>query len=185
MNNAQNVCRSEDSLLLVMDVQERLVPHIFEKERVVENCRRLIQTAKILGIPTLLTEQYPQGLGPAVKEIREVLADAAPFEKVSFSCCGHAPLVERLEALGRKSAILCGVEAHVCVMQTALELLGRDCLPYVVRDAISSRTERNWEAAVARMGQAGAVITTTEMVAFELLRRAATDEFRQILPLFR
>ena len=185
MNISQALCRREDSVLLVLDVQERLLPHVFEKERVVENCRRLIRTAEILEIPTLLTEHYPQGLGPTVGEIKELLPETVAIEKVSFSCCGHPPFIEALEALGKRSVIFCGMEAHVCVMQTVLELLGREYSPYVVRDAISSRREANWETAVARMREAGAAIATTEMVAFELLRSSATEEFRQVLPLFR
>jgi len=181
----QELCPREDSLLLVVDVQERLLPHIFEKERVLENCRRLIQTANVLGVPILLTEQYPQGIGRTVKEITDLLPGAEPIEKVSFSCCGDPAFLERLAALGKRTVIVCGIEAHVCITQTTLELLAGGYFPYVVGDAISSRTRENWEAGVARMQQAGATLGSTEMVAFELLRRAATDEFRQILSLFR
>ena len=185
MENKGELCPREDSLLLVLDVQERVLPHVFRKETVVNNCQKLIQVARILAIPTLLTEHYPQGLGTTVKEVKELLPDIVPIEKVSFSCCGHPPFIERLAAVGKKAIIVCGVEAHVCVMQTALDLLGRNYLPFVVQDAISSRTEENWKAAVARLTQAGAMLVTTEMITFELLRKAPSEEFRQVLPLFR
>jgi nicotinamidase-related amidase len=171
--------------LVVVDIQERLLPAIFENERVVRNARRLIQGAAVLKIPVLATEQYRKGLGPTVEDVAKVIPGFAPLEKLAFSACGAAEFVAALAARNISEVILCGIEAHVCVTQTCLDLLDRGSRVFVVADAISSRTPENYRFGVDRMRSSGAVIVSTEMVLFELLKQAGTPEFKEILPLVK
>ena len=171
--------------LVVVDIQERLLPAIFEKERVVQNAVRLAKGAAILGVPVLVTEQYRKGLGGTVPELAAAIADFAPVEKLEFSACGATGFTAALETNQVTQAILCGIEAHVCVTQTCLDLLARGLRVFVVADAVSSRTPENYQFGINRMRSAGAVIVSTEMVIFELLGRAGTEEFKQILPLVK
>jgi nicotinamidase-related amidase len=171
--------------LVVVDIQERLLPAIFENERVVQNARRLIQGAAVLQIPVLATEQYRKGLGPTVEDVAKVIPGFAPLEKVAFSACGAAEFVAALASRNTSDVILCGIEAHVCVTQTCLDLLDRGSRVFVVADAISSRTAENYRFGVDRMRSSGAVIVSTEMVLFELLQQAGTPEFKEILPLVK
>lgn len=171
--------------LLVIDFQERLVPAIFAKERVVANALRLIRGAQVMGLPVFATEQYRKGLGATVPEIAEAMTGVAPIEKTAFSACGAPGLTEALRARGVTDVLMTGIEAHVCVCQTALDLLALGFRPFVVADATSSRTAENHQAGVARMRQAGATVVSTEMALFELIERAGTEEFKQILPLVR
>jgi nicotinamidase-related amidase len=168
---------------VVIDIQERLLPAIHEKERVVANTVRLVKGAVILGLPTVVTEQYRKGLGPTVPEVAAAVPGFAPMEKLAFSSCGAEGFVAVLEAKGIRDVILCGIEAHVCVTQTCLDLLARGFRAFIVADALSSRTPENHRAGVERMRDAGAIIVSTEMILFELLGRAGTAEFKQILPL--
>jgi nicotinamidase-related amidase len=170
---------------VVIDLQERLLPAIFEKERVTDNAARLARGAAILGIPTLATEQYRRGLGPTVPELAQAIASFAPLEKMAFSACGAPAFLAALAQHKVQTALLCGIEAHVCVSQTCLDLLERGTQVFVAADAVSSRTAENWRLGLDRMRQAGAVIVSTEMALFEWLGQAGTDEFRQILPLVK
>jgi nicotinamidase-related amidase len=171
--------------LVVVDVQEHLLPAIFEQQRVVQNTLRLIQGAAVLRVPVFATEQYRKGLGPTVPEVAAAIPGFAPMEKVAFSACGAAGFIPALKARKVSEAILCGIEAHVCVSQTCLDLLGRGFRVFVVADAVSSRTPENYRFGVDRMRAAGAVIVSTEMVLFELLEQAGTAEFKQILTLIK
>jgi nicotinamidase-related amidase len=171
--------------LVVVDVQERLLPAIFEKERVVQNTVRLIQGAIILQVPILATEQYRKGLGATVAEVAAAIPGFAPLEKLAFSACGAAGFVSALRKRKVSAIILCGIEAHVCVTQTCLDLLEKGFRVFVVADAVSSRTAENYRLGVDRMTAAGAVIVSTEMVLFELLERAGTAEFKEILALVK
>lgn len=171
--------------LLVVDIQERLLPAISGKERVVENSLRLIRGAAILGLPIFATEQYRKGIGPTVPEVAAAIPGFAPLEKITFSACGADGLMEALQAKGVVDVLLCGVEAHVCVCQTCLDLLEKGLRPFVVADAVSSRTLDNHQLGVERMREAGAVVVSTEMALFELLERAGTDEFKRILALVK
>ena len=166
-------------------MQERLLPAIFEKERVVQNTLRLIQGAGVLRVPVFATEQYRKGLGPTVPEVAAAIPGFAPMEKVAFSACGAAGFIPALKTKEVSEAILCGIEAHVCVSQTCLDLLDRGFRVFVVADAVSSRTPENYSFGVDRMRAAGAVIVSTEMVLFELLEQAGTAEFKQILTLIK
>jgi nicotinamidase-related amidase len=171
--------------LVVVDVQERLLPAIFEKERVLENTLRLIRGAGVLQVPVIATEQYRKGLGPTVPEVAAAIPGFAPMEKVAFSACGAAGFVPALREKKASDVVLCGIEAHVCVLQTCLDLLDEGFRVFVASDAVSSRTPGNARLGLNRMHAAGAVIASTEMVLFELLEKAGTDEFKQVLALVK
>ena len=171
--------------LVVVDVQERLLPAIFEHQRVVQNTVRLIQGAAILRVPIFATEQYRKGLGPTVSEVAAAIPGFAPIEKLAFSACGAAGFIPALRKKRVSEPILCGIEAHVCVSQTCLDLLDKGLRVFVAADAVSSRTQENYRFGLDRMRAAGAVSVSTEMVLFELLERAGTDEFKQILALVK
>jgi len=171
--------------LVVIDIQERLLPMIFESERVVRNAVRLIKGARALGIPVLVTEQYKKGLGATTAAVAAEIADLPLMEKMAFSACGAAGFEKALKAKKISDVILCGIEAHVCVSQTCIDLLDKGFRVFVVVDAMSSRTTDNHFIAVERMRDAGGVVASTEMVLFELLEKAGTDEFKQILALVK
>jgi nicotinamidase-related amidase len=171
--------------LVVVDMQERLLPAISEKERVLQNVLRLVQGAAILRVPVFATEQYRKGLGPTVPEVASAIPGFAPLEKVAFSACGATGFIPALKRKKVSDAILCGIEAHVCVSQTCLDLLDRGFRVFVAADAVSSRTPENYRAGLDRMSAAGAVIVSTEMVLFEMLGQAGTAEFKQILALVK
>jgi len=171
--------------LIVVDIQEKFVPVIHELPRLIQNSLRLINGAAILRVPIFATEQYRKGLGATVPEITAAIPGFAPMEKCTFSCCGAQGFVEGLWAKGVEDVMLCGIEAHVCVCQTCIDLVNEGFRPFVVADAISSRTPENHQLGVERMRDAGAVIVSTEMILFELLERAGTDEFKRILKLVR
>jgi nicotinamidase-related amidase len=181
---SRRLARSK-AVLVVVDVQARLLPAIFEKERVVQNAVRLIKGATILGVPVLATEQYRKGLGPTVAEVAAAIPGFAPLEKVAFSACGAGGFSAALKATRASDAILCGIEAHVCVTQTCLDLLDQGMRVFVPADAVSSRTQENSRLGVERMAAAGAVIASTEMMLFELLGEAGTAEFKQVLELVK
>ncbi len=171
--------------LVVVDIQERLLPTMCEPERVVANTVRLCRGASVLGVPVFATEQYRKGLGPTVPRVAEAIAGFAPREKLAFSACGAEGFLPALRARKITDAILCGIEAHVCVTQTCLDLLDGGLRVFVVADAISSRTAENCRIGLERMQAAGAVAVSTEMVLFELLERAGTEEFKQVLGLVK
>ena len=185
--------RRDQSVLLVVDVQERLLPAIDGQEGVLAAAGRMVRAAEILGIPIICTEQYPRGLGPTVEPLRSLVGAKRTREKVAFSCCGAEGLLDELGGLGRPSldgarggepvepqVIVAGIEAHVCVQQTVLDLLAAGYRTYVAADAVSSRYPVDRDVALARMRQAGAVVTTTESVMFEWLEVAGTPEFKQV-----
>ena len=171
--------------LVVVDVQGKLAQLMLDKETLFKNIRILIQAAKILEIPILWCQQVPAALGPTVPEIAELLAGTEPIDKASFSCAGHAPFNAKLEALGRKQVLLCGIETHVCVYQTAMDLLVRGFEVTVVADAVSSRTADNKQIALTRLAAEGAAIASTEMALFELLGTAKHPQFKPIAKLVK
>ena len=179
------VIRRADSLLLVVDIQQKLAPAIHDSERVIANSVRLLEGARQLGVPAFVSEQYIKGLGPSLEAIRTAAVDARFFEKTHFSCAAEPGVIDLLRAAKRPQIILTGTEAHVCVLQTAFGLLAAGFEVYLVADAASSRTPENRSAAVERMRAAGIGIVTTEMVLFEWLHQAGTDDFRQLLPLIK
>lgn len=171
--------------LVLIDVQEKLAAVMSGREGLVRNASILVQAARRLEVPILWCQQAPQALGETVGELREHLAGVEPINKVSFSCCGEPAFVEALERTGAQTVILCGIEAHVCVWQTAADLLRKDHKVQVVADAVTSRTEENRQAALARMAREGITVTTTEMLLFELLRDARHPQFRAISKLVK
>jgi nicotinamidase-related amidase len=171
--------------LLVIDIQERLLPAMWEPDRVVANARRLVEGANILGVPVFVTEQYRRGLGPTVPAIADVIPGFAPVEKLVFSAGDVPGIAQALPAHGVESVLLCGIEAHVCVCQTALDLIANGYRVFVAGDATSSRTPANHQAALDRLRSAGAVPVSTEMALFELLGEAGTEDFKRILALVR
>lgn len=171
---------SRDVVLVIVDIQERLAAAMPERQGVISSCLHLIEVAKMLSVPIIVNEQYPKGLGPTVPEIRDALKDAAPHEKVTFSCCRMGSFTESLQATGRSKVLLVGMETHVCVLQTCIDLLEKDYVIHAVSDAICSRSKDNYQTALAYMRDAGAVITCTETVLFQLLERAGTEEFKAI-----
>lgn len=183
-DKSHRITRSQ-AALLVVDIQERLLPAIFERERVLQNALRLVNGARVLNLPVFVTEQYRKGLGATEPELAAAIPGFAPIEKLTFSSVGAPGLVDALRAKGAREIVLCGIEAHVCVCQTCLDLLREGFTPFVVADAISSRTSANHRAGVERMRDAGAIVVSTEMILFELLERAGTDEFKQILNLIK
>ena len=168
----------DDTVLVVVDIQERLAAVMSDRKRVIDNCIHLIEAAKLLRIPLILNEQYPRGLGPTVTEIKNALQSYEPLEKVSFSCCRGDKFLGDLKITGRSSVILVGMETHVCVLQTCIDLLKEGFFVHTVSDAICSRTEDNFRTAIEFMRDAGAVITCTETVLFQLIERAGSEEFK-------
>jgi len=175
----------EGTVLVVIDVQEKLFAKVEEKERVARNICRLIRFADILKIPIVITEQYPKGLGPTIPEIRELTSTIKPIEKVEFSCLASSAFKERLAEIHARNLVLTGIEAHICVAQTAIEALTNGYRVYVVSDAISSRRREDRTVAIERMRQQGVVIVTSEMLMYEILRKAGTPEFKKILELVK
>jgi nicotinamidase-related amidase len=178
----------DQTVLVVIDVQEKLIPVIDGAAEVVRNIERLVRGCHLLGVPTLLTEQYVRGLGPTVAPLRAAFQETtgyAPIEKSCFSADGCESFSARLAELGRKEVLIAGVETHVCVYQTVEDLLARGMSVSVVADAVSSRTARNREIALQRMTFDGAAVTTTEMALFELTVASGTDEFRAISKLVK
>jgi nicotinamidase-related amidase len=181
---ARRPLESEQCALIVVDMQEKLLPPIWEKERLVRNVQLLIRLAGILKIPALVSTQYAKGLGNTVPDIASMLPDSTPIDKLMFSCFGSdvfCTLLKRLPGQ-RTTVLLCGMETHICVMQTALGALRDGYLAHVAADAVSSRTELNWRIGLDRMRAAGAIVSSTEMMIYELLRSSGAPAFREMLP---
>ena len=175
---------AERCALVVIDIQEKLLPPIFQKEQLVRNSQLLIRLAGILKIPALMTTQYAKGLGNTVPEIASLLPETSPIDKQLFSCFGSDEFCSMLKRLpgNRNTVLLCGMESHICVMQTALSALREGYIIHVASDAVSSRTEWNWKIGLERMRAAGAVISSTEMMMYELLRSSGNPAFKELLP---
>ena len=180
---ARRPLEAENCALLVIDIQEKLLPPIHERERLVRNSQLLIRLAKILNMPVIASTQYARGLGNTVPDVASLLPNDA-IDKVQFSCFGSdafCSLVKNLPG-NRNTMLLCGMETHICVMQTALAALRDGYLVHVASDAVGSRSEWNWKVGLDRMRAAGAIISSTEMMIYELLRSSGTAAFKEILP---
>ena len=173
------------SQLLLVDLQEKLLPKIQGREAVLANARKMIRAAQILLLPVTLTEQYPKGLGKTDTALASLLPDLQPIAKLHFSCARHEGFLQALASHNRQQIILVGIEAHVCIQQTALDLLAEGYEVFVCADAVGSRNEFDYDVALLRMQAAGAVVTTAEAAIFELLDRAGTDQFKQVLDLIK
>lgn len=176
----------KSAVLVIIDVQEKLCkamdPEVLD--RLTANTSILLEAAKELGIPVIATEQYVKGLGETLPVLKEKLNGPA-LEKMAFSCCGDSAFLNRLAGLGRRQVIITGMETHVCVLQTVLELLERDYRVHLVRDAVMSRRRDNWFVGLETAQAAGAVVTSTEAALFQLLRVAGTEEFKKLSKLVR
>jgi nicotinamidase-related amidase len=171
--------------VVIVDVQEAFRPAVLDFESVAHNTAVVVQSANILDLPVLVTEQYPKGLGRTVPEVAEHLGDVEPIEKVAFSALAVPGFSGALQASGRDQVLLCGIESHVCVNQTAEDLLADDHEVHVAGDAVTSRTRENHELGLHKMERSGAVLTSVETALFELLREAGTPEFKQIQTLIK
>lgn len=178
----QNLIEREDSVLIVIDIQEKLMPVIANRENVIDNTIRLLKFAEIIGLPVILTEQ--EKLGSTVPEIKQEISNLQPITKLTFNCFLRDDFVDYIRQIGRKTLILVGVETHICVAQTALSAAPHFRV-HLVSDAVSSRSVDNWNIGIERMRESGVIITSTEMLIFELLKEAGTDEFRAVLPLVK
>ncbi len=176
---------TEQSCLLVIDVQGRLADLMHEKDALFKHITTMIEAAKILGLPIHWFEQYPQGLGPTKDTIKALLIDSQYHEKITFSACGADGYLQQMRSAGKHQCIVTGIEAHVCVYQTVMDLLANDFSVQVNQQAVSSRDVNNKQLALANLQQAGAGITSTEMILFELMRTAAHPQFRQISQLLK
>jgi nicotinamidase-related amidase len=181
---ARQLLESDRCALLVVDIQERLLPAIFNRESLVKNSQLLIRLAKILSLPILLSTQYKKGLGESVPEIASLLDEVRPIDKLEFSCFGNGSFRSAVKGLPghRNTVLICGMEAHICVMQTAIGALNDGYLVHVASDAVGSRTEANWKVGLDRLRAAGAVISSTETMIYELLRCSGTQQFKELLP---
>jgi len=175
----------ERAVLVIIDVQERLFSHMAEKERLLENLAKMIRFAEIMKIPILLTEQYSKGLGETIPEIRKIIPQIQPIEKVEFSCLESEKFKEPLAKLGAKTLIITGIEAHICVTQTAIEALDAGFRVCVVSDAVSSRNLEDKAISLERLRHYGVAVVSTEMLMCELLKKAGTPEFKKALELVR
>jgi nicotinamidase-related amidase len=177
---ATGLVQAQDCRLLVVDCQVRLVPHVHDGSVVVAGARHLVGAARVLGIPVLLSEHYPEGLGPTVSALRADAGDAEVLRKDHFSCVAEPAIRHRLLSGSRHTLVLAGMEAHVCVMQTALEARAAGLRVLLVADVAGSRRAQDRELALARMREAGVTLVSREMILFEWARRGGTDVFREL-----
>lgn len=170
----------EDAVAMVIDIQEKLVPAIHNKDEVVQKNVQLLNGLKAVGCPVIFTQQYTKGLGMTVPELVETQDNFQYLEKMTYSCLDTQEIKDALEKLGKKTVIISGLETHICVMQTVRDLIAEGYQVYLIADAISSRTEFNYKIGMERMKQEGAVISSVESVLFELLVKAGTPEFKVV-----
>jgi nicotinamidase-related amidase len=181
---ARRPLQAEHCALVVVDIQTKLLPPIFQKEQLVRNAQLLIRAAEILKMPSLMSTQYAKGLGPTVPEIASLLPETEAIDKLMFSCFGSDAFCTLLKRLpgNRNTLLLCGMESHICVAQTVLAALREGYLVHVASDAVGSRTEWNWKIGLERMRAAGAILSSTEMMIYELMRSSGSAAFKELLP---
>jgi len=177
--------RSKNSVLILVDFQERLVPAIDNGAAAVEKACLLLKVARRLSVPLLITEQYPKGLGPTARVLRDLAPEVSPIEKITFSAMQEGAFVQALRDSGRQQVVIAGMETHVCLFQTAMDIHASGYDVFLVRDACGSRRPEDKETAIERLAGRGATTCTAEMVFFEWLQRAATPVFRELLPLVK
>ncbi|MBQ9060905.1 MAG: hydrolase [Firmicutes bacterium] len=170
----------EDTLFIAIDYQEKLMPVMSNKEDLEDKVCRLAEGLKVMGIPHIVTQQYTKGIGETIPSVAEAIGEFEPIDKTSFSCMNNEEFVRQLKAIGRKTAIVCGIEAHICLQQTVLQLLDEGYTVYVPIDCISSRSQRDCMWSTERMGRAGAIMTTYEAILYELLGGSKAPEFKAI-----
>ena len=175
----------ENTCLVIVDIQEKLHKYMYDRDQLERNSVVLVRLAQALNIPILRCQQVPDALGPTIQPVLSLLSEPPSFDKTAFSCCGSEGFTARLDELKPASAILCGIETHVCVFQTAMDLLDRGVEVHVIVDATSSRTNENKQVALHRMEHAGVTLNTTEMCLFELLRTSTHEKFRELAKLIK
>lgn len=180
-----HIARAADAVLVVVDVQEKLFPVIRDNEALARRIRTLMEGARLLGVPVIVTEQYTKGLGKTIPALREAAEGATVLEKLAFSCGRDDGFTQALRDTERRQVILCGIETHICVMQTALDVIAQGWDAFVVTDATGTRLPQSQPVGLERMRAAGAIPTTTEGVLFELMERCDHDAFKSILGLVR
>lgn len=174
------ILNKKTTALLIIDIQERILGVMHNPKRVVKNTIKLIEGFRILNLPIFVTEQYPKGLGETEKSIKEALKDFEAIQKLSFSCSGAGDLFEQIKEKGIKQIVVAGIESHVCVQQTVLDLLINGFQVNLASDAVSSRNKIDYKTAIRRMSKHGVEVTTTEAILFELLEVCGTEEFKKI-----
>ena len=181
---ARQSLEAERCALVVIDIQEKLLPPIFQGEQLMRNAKLLIRAAQVMKIPAMVSTQYSRGLGKTVPEIASLLEETEAIDKDKFSCFGSDAFCAALRRVpgNRNTLLLCGMESHICVTQTALAALREGYIVHVASDAVSSRTEWNWKIGLDRMRAAGAVISSTEMMIYELMRSSSSAAFKEMLP---
>ena len=175
----------EETTGMVIDMQEKLIPAMAEQDDLLKNCRILILGMKELGIPLIVTQQYTKGLGETVEPVKSIIHNFSPVEKREFSCCNEPLIAERIKEINKKQIILCGIESHICVLQTAIDLKDAGFVPVVVMDCVSSRTLGNLDLAAERFRHEGIMMTSCESVLFELTRASTAPEFKTISKLIK
>jgi nicotinamidase-related amidase len=181
-----HLLHADNAALVVIDMQEPFLRNIYEPDRLLRNVRALMQGANALRLPVIGTTQVAQKMGDVIGPVKSLLpAQLPPFDKVTFSCMGSPSFASEIRRTGRKQILLCGVESHICVNQTAHDLVAADYQVHIVTDAVSSRTEANWRLGLEKMRAGRALMTSVEMALYELLHEADTPEFREILNLVK
>ena len=175
----------ENTGLLVIDVQQKLMEVMRQKQGITENIIKLLHLSKLFNLPVILTEHYPRWLGPTLKEIQEFLPTYEPITKMRFNCCDADAFNERLEGERLQSVIVTGVESHICVFQTCVCLLQRGYTVHVPQDAVDSRTDDNWRVGLGLLRDAGAFITSTETIIYQILEKAGTREFKKMMKILK
>lgn len=171
--------------IVILDVQEKLMPVMVRKETVTENILKLLHLSKLYNLPIVLTEQYSKWLGSTLPQIKEALPSYNPIEKLHFNCCDLDAFNIRLESEGLTNIVLMGVESHICILMTCIPLLEKGYKIHVPQDAVASRTDENWRVGLELMRDAGAVITSTEAIIYQILRKAGTKEFKEMLKMVK
>jgi hypothetical protein len=175
----------DKTIMLLIDVQGQLAQLMYQRDELFKSLGMLIQGMKILGVPILWMEQVPKNLGPTTESVAQFLKEQTPIEKFSFSCCNEPVFMDAFKKAGRTQVLLTGIETHICVFQTAYDLVRQGCEIQVVSDCVSSRTRENKEIGIQRIVQSGGERTCVEMVFFELLRAAQGDQFKQVIKLIK
>lgn len=175
----------EDSLFCLVDVQERLFPHVTNNEEIEKKLITLIQGLKVLEVPFIVNEQYKKGIGETIPSLKELVSEYPHFEKTTFSCCKNEPTMEAIKSTGKKNVIVAGIETHVCVLQTCIDLLEAGLQPILVTDCVTSRKQNDTDVAIRRLIQAGVIPTTYESILFELTLNAKNPVFKEISKLVK
>ena len=170
----------EDTAAVCVDIQEKFTGIIYKFDKILHNTQILVDGLNVLEVPIIVTEQYPRGLGHTIPEIKEHLMEYKPIEKLAFSCCGSDEFCDTLKKTGKKNVIVFGIETHVCVLQTVLDLIEMNYQPVLIEDCVSSRKKSDRKIALNRMRQEGAILTSYESILFELSKVAGTEKFKQI-----